>query len=666
MRRTLYFSVACSLVAASFANLVLAESTADLVRAAKGQARSISSEDVAGAKARLLKDVQVLDAFLKKRSASQAATWRELVHFEAMRAELGKETPSLDVLNQSLVTYREDKPGLELKPFTDVRDSLRRYMNHLLYSASQGFSEEFDRRIEELATQLETYEAAPSTKLATGIGHSLGWFDRASQIDSVNAAVRARLSHPNLHVFASKQLVASGVRDSVEAVEPVRDYILGTSIRGTARMTGKVDLDLIPSDSRAAFNITMAGNAVTNNVGRNRSVSIYSTGYTRLNASKRVYLDPEGVTSDWATATAWTNSTVSSIAAKCGLVRKIAWKQVNQKQGQAERIASGKAASRVAGRVDAQAGEMLGNANENFQSKFRAPLVRRESFPELLDLQTTNDQLLVRMLRAGSFQLAAPGPAPELDGKFDLGARVHESIAGNFSESILGGVMLTDERIVEMYKEAEMEIPEDLKITQDSEPWAITFARTQPITVAFANGGVKVSVLCQNLHQGEGYTPVSLPLKDDTTEKLYRPEIRISREYELTTPNDGGLQLVSKGDLKIEFMDLNGEPATMYGARHAAAVGFLSKTFSAMLKPKLPEEATDGISLKGRWARIGKLKARVANVADGWLSIGWEQILPETTPVEAVADQGDATEAVADAAESNPATELVQTASLAP
>jgi hypothetical protein len=85
-----------------------------------------------------------------------------------------------------------------------------------------------------------------------------------------------------------------------------------------------------------------------------------------------------------------------------------------------------------------------------------------------------------------------------------------------------------------------------------------------------------------------------------------------------------------------------------------------------MLKPKLPEEATDGISFKGRWERVGKLKARVANAADGWLSIGWEQALPETPAVEAVADESNAAEVVADEAESNAATELGQTASLAP
>ena len=667
MRRSLSLSVALSLVALSFAGDAVAESPLDLVRAAKGQVRPVTSGDVAGTKARLLEKVQALESYLAGSSSEQATAWRELIQLEAMRAELAKEgTPSLEVLNRSLVAYRENQVGLELKAFTDVRDSLRLYMNQLVFSATEGFAAEYDRRIDELATQLAAYEAAPTTKLALEIGRTLGWFDRAGQIHSVTTAVREQHSHPNLLVAASKQLVASSVRDTVEASEPLRECILGTSIHGTTHLTGKVDLVLVPSDERAAFDITLAGDAVSKNVGYNRSVSIYSTGYTNVNASKRVYFDMEGVTSEWARATASTNTVVSSIAAKCNLVRKIAWKQVNQKKGQAERIGSGKAASRVASRVDGQAGETLDQAEASYQDKFRSPLVRRESFPELFAFKTTDSQLLVQLLRAGSYQLAAPGPAPELQGEFDLQARVHESIVGNFSESMIGGVTLTDVRIVELYKEAEMEVPADLLITNDSEPWAITFAQSQPISVEIANGGVRVSVLCRNLHQGEGYAPVALLLKDEATEKPFRPDIRISREYDLTMPNDGALQLVAKGDLKIEFIELNGEPAKAYGARHAAAVGLLSKKFSAMLKAKLPEEATDGITFKGRWERVGKLKARLANAADGWLSIGWEQALPASPANEAIAVEGTATEAVADEAESNTATELLQTASLTP
>ncbi|MCA9120843.1 MAG: hypothetical protein KDB11_11695 [Planctomycetales bacterium] len=670
MRRTLCFLTAfCVAVSVFSVAHVRAESPLELARAAKGQSRIISADDVAASKARLQQSVQVLESHLRADGEEHAAELRALLHLEAMQAELEKEgTPSLEVLNRSLVAYRENHEGLELKAFTDVRDSLRAYMNHLVFSSADGFSAEFDRRIDELVAQLEAYEAGPTTKLANEIGRTLGWFDRAEQIASVTSAIRAQYSHPNLYVVASKPLVASSVRDAVEAAEPLRDCVMGTSIHGTTYLNGNIDLELVPSDERAAFDITLIGNAVSNNVGYNRNVSIYSTGYTNLNASKRVYFDMEGVTSDWATATAATSTHVSSIAAKCRIVRNIAWKQVNQRKSQAEAIASRMAAGRVAARVDGQAGERLAEAEESYQGKFRAPLVRRESFPERFELKTTDSELLVQLLRAGSFQLAAPGPAPELGGEFDLAARVHESIAGNFSESIIGGVMLTDTRIVEMYQEAEMEVPADLVITNDSDPWAITFARSQPISVEFVNGDVNVAILCQSLHQGDGYSPVSLLLKDEATEKLFRPDIKISREYELTTPNDGGLQLVSKGDLKVEFIELNGEPAKSYGARHAAAVGLLSKKFNAMLKPKLPEEPNDGITFDDeRWKRIGKLKARLAKAADGWLQLGWEQVLPDAPTDEAIADGGvDAADAVVDESEANESAELLQTASLAP
>ena len=43
-------------------------------------------------------------------------------------------------------------------------------------------------------------------------------------------------------------------------------------------------------------------------------------------------------------------------------------------------------------------------------------------------------------------------------------------------------------RIVELLEEVEADIPEELQIGPDKDPWSITFAQRRPIVVAFDEG----------------------------------------------------------------------------------------------------------------------------------------------------------------------------------
>jgi hypothetical protein len=502
-------------------------------------------------------------------------------------------------------------------------------MNRALFASDEDFTKEFDERIDRLATLLEKYAENPTSEDALRIGRALGWFERAEQVPSVVASVRDKYSHTNLLVSASKRLVAAGVEDTVDRTQGIRDVILGTSIRGTARLQGSVGLELVPSAEGAAFDILLQGTAVSNSVGTNRSVTIYSTGYTDVTATKRIYANQDGMSSKQATGWATTNSNIDCIAANLAIVRKIAWKQALSKKGQAERIASARAAGRVAGQVDAQAAEMIAESNDNLDTNVRNPLIRRDSLPTI-KLSTTAEHLVLNLLHATRSQIAAPGPAPAFEGEFDLKARAHQSVVGNLSESILGGVTLKDERIVELYVEADREVPEDLRLKDDSDPWAITFSRSQPISVEFANGGVQVTVRCQNLHRGPEYERVNLSTVDEENRR-FNPEIHISREYEITTPN-GGLQLAAKGDLNIDFVGPDDKKVTKYGLVHTSAKSLLVKKFGAMLMERLPKEENDGFVLPGRWEKAGKLKTRHAQVENGWLLVGLEQSTTTAEP----------------------------------
>ena len=111
------------------------------------------------------------------------------------------------------------------------------------------------------------------------------------------------------------------------------------------------------------------------------------------------------------------------------------------------------------------------------------------------------------MLQAGRDQLAAPNAPPALTGKFDLAVRMHESLVGNLSQAVLGGVTLTDERLVEIIKDATGKVPEELAITEEDDPWSITFASELPIEVRFQRANREDHDPRQTVHAGRPGDP---------------------------------------------------------------------------------------------------------------------------------------------------------------
>jgi hypothetical protein len=231
------------------------------------------------------------------------------------------------------------------------------------------------------------------------------------------------------------------------------------------------------------------------------------------------------------------------------------------------------------------------------------------------------------MLQESSFQLAAPKQPPAIGEGHDVAVRLHESLIGNYSETLLGGVMVTDEEMVQMYVDANREVPKELVITDESNYWAITFDRTRPIRVRFQDDGVHIEIRCRTLHRGDDYPAVDLA----------GDEIRIAADYKLDV-TDGGIQLVRpEGDVQIDFL-AGGK--VVLGIGQAAQKGFLKRKFNAMLKPRLPEKRSNGIKLQGRWEKAGKLIARETKSADGWLVLGLAQVPAETADAEVAADTG--------------------------
>ncbi len=569
-------------------------------RDAKAEFRPITDEDLVRAKKNLVDAMTKLDLYLAKGGKKNAATWKEYLRWgevdEQLKAEAG---PDRKVLQSVATQYYEDTSGLEQPQFVAVRLALRNYADAILFSSNPKAQEYYEQHLDELARRLESYAKEPTAEDSSIIGKTAGWMERFGQAEDLVAAIRQHHSHPNLVVQVAESMMKTGFDTKIDKEMGVREYIMGTSIRGNAHMKGQATLDLVPNAEGATLDIVLSGTTTSDNVGYNGPVTIYSSGVTNVNARKRVVVDATGITVCPAQATCRTRTRVTSIAGSA-IAQNVAWGRVRQNKSRAEAIASQRAARRAEDEMDDEVGQILGKGAEMFSDKFRNPLLRRDAFPQILQFSTTDDYMHVVGLRAGADQLAAPSEPPELAANHDLAVRLHESFAANLSQAALGGVTLTDEKLVELVEQMTGSVPEEMVITEEDDPWSITFDTERPIDTTFDDQNITIAI------RGKKFTRGSQELKN---------RLKISATYKFERTAEGS-KLTRLGDVQIEFT------TKRLSASQVAMKTFMKKRFEDMFKAEIVSE---GIELPGQFQQAGKLALQQLHCDNGWIVLGWQQ-----------------------------------------
>lgn len=414
------------------------------------------------------------------------------------------------------------------------------------------------------------------------------------------------LNSPNLYARVSERFISHAFSESVNRVTPVSDVILGTTLRGTARMVGSSTATTLPSNRNAIVNVVLRGTIYSNNQGWNGPVTINSTATTTVVSSKQIVIDENGIRAYRAATSAKTNSRIKSLCAKCRLVERIAWKKAGQQKGQSEQIGSQHAAARIGKEVDARAGAGIAQANYDFQEKVRKPLLRTGRYPQI-GISSVSNAVYVRMVQQGLGDAAELTARPAQEAAGDLAVQAHESYIANLSSALIGGVELTDERLATTLLEQTGSVPEELQITEDKEPWSITFEPAAPFSANFGDNKVVLKLRANRFTRGRN--------DDGSVDQEILALVQIAAEYAIEiTPT--GSKLTRQGDLNVDFVGQ--ERLT---AAQVATKTFLKRKFSSLFKPEFVGE---GVQLKGRFARAGKLVLKEMTTSDGWLTAGWQ------------------------------------------
>ena len=369
--------------------------------------------DVADAKSNLNRAVKTLGQFLDD-SGTQGVGWKKFLKWDQLEAALAAQEPDLARLKGVLDRFEADVDGLEMQPYTAVRDALRKFLYVSLMARNPGVLsaqlEKYDRLFPQLPkfdALLRAYGPSATHIDSVAIAARLGELEKFGEAPRFVGAVRHYYSHPNLAATWDAELSPreSKTISTRWSISGRRFSAPTSSARAICKPTSSWNW-FRPAAGRAAP--MFQGQTQNKTIGYHDPVEIYSTGVTQLSGAKQIHITRDGLGDVPATAEATTSTHVDDIATdRGGIVQRKAWERVGDSKAEAEKIAGTRAAARMRQRMDKQAAELLAKANHDYAYKFHDPLVRCDAFPSILDFSTTESVLRVLMQQAAADQLAA-------------------------------------------------------------------------------------------------------------------------------------------------------------------------------------------------------------------------------------------------------------------
>lgn len=580
------------------------------VRAARNTFQPRSQSDLDEARAHLNGVVAALDRYLR-RGGANAAAWKRYLRWQDLSGELARVDgpPDMGVLGGVLAQFRSGERGLELDVFHNVTAALESYLAVAASLSNPELQTQFDTAIEALASSLESYAANPAADVLNA-GVALDWLARHGQAEQVVNEVRGEISRPNLFVEVSETFITEGSSRSIDEVAPVKDVILGTRISGSGHTIGKVNMRLIPDPNRAALETVLTGTNDSRTIGRNGPARIHTSGSTRLEGRKRIWIDADGVHSAGATAAARTRTLIRGVSSTRRhladrIIRRVAWKRIPKQKAQSERIAGLHAERQLERRLDAEAGKVLLSANRRWTQRLRGSPIRMVRVPRRLRFSTTESALTVVGAHEGAQRLAAPTAPPEITGTPGVALRLHQSFVNNVAADALSGVTLSDADLDRMAKQVLGHVPPELLEDDDEPPWSITFAQVEPVHLETGDGTVALTI------RGQRYTRGSQRYDG----------MDVTARYQL----DGSgkvARAVRQGDLEIF------PPGFVPGG--GRTIPLRLQTLRNLLKHRFdkifaPEIVSPGIALRGGWSRGSTLELTQLRADRGWLVLDWQQ-----------------------------------------
>jgi hypothetical protein len=409
-------------------------------------------------------------------------------------------------------------------------------------------------------------------------------------------------NYPNVLIDVSSRFVSAGISVPLNSCDPITDCIVGASISGQGQTIGNMTASLAHHPNHAAIQLNVKGNTFTSTVGTKDRVKFRSKGVIPFAAQRTLMFDKYGFTASITSGCASSDNRPQCVTApRSKLVRRIAWRQLQNSKNQADQEIAQHTGPQVRKQLQDDSQKVIDEANAAYYTHFRQPLEEIGRFPQHLNFATANNKLKIILLKAAEGQVGADVPAPAFDLQHDIGLRIHESAFNNFAESLLGGHTLTDEELrTDVAKFLTLIKHKEYEPVEESDDWSVTFPDQKPITAEFRDGHYQLVISGEKWTSG-GWEVDAL-------------DVTVTYKIQQT---DAGVKLVRDGDIKIE-------PPQPLPLAQRAKMAIAKRVMARKFNHLFPEEIeAKGLVVPGPWAKVGAMHVAKIVATEGWMEVSW-------------------------------------------
>lgn len=329
---------------------------------------------------------------------------KSLAHDKATAPEL-LETVKVNLAGRSTLEGEKQREFLHRASFVTLERAIDGVLDVSTQQRDPGtYIADIQKIGAALMAAIEEYEQRDSELPAQAIREQYAaWKTVAADGGAAMSEVlRKHYMNFNFRLIASEGMMKRIFETNRSEGSWVNDRIMEAHVTGYQCTNTQLNVDIQPMSGSAKFCLLLDGNVRSNTQAVTDQATAHTVGYHRFHAEKAAFFNGHDFTASGSVVHVSANNQPVSADTGIrlpiirGIANGIAMREVQKRIPQSNAITRQKITNQVVPKLDSEVATNLDKAETQLEAKLYGPLRELESYPQELDVNSTDDAILVR------------------------------------------------------------------------------------------------------------------------------------------------------------------------------------------------------------------------------------------------------------------------------